>query len=116
MQGYNNDKALVSIQQLLKRFEAIEKESLVIVFGPVGLMASYSHWSCDQKSGLYYRECGFFFLMQNLLDTFIEYRRSFDLAPYIHGIIRIEQGTAQIGWMNESTADNEIIALKQVIK
>jgi hypothetical protein len=116
MRKYDNERVLRDIQQLLKRFEAIEKENLVIVFGPIGSMAFYSHWSCDQKNGIHYRERVFFDLMQKLLDTFIEYRRAFNLAPYIHGIIKIELGKVQIGWVNELTADRKIRSLKQVSK
>jgi hypothetical protein len=116
MEEYDNEWVLGRIRQLLKQFEFVENESLVIVFGPVGSTASYSHWSCDQKNGLYYREYGLFVLMQNLLETFIEYRNSFNLVPNNHGIIKIEHGKALIEWVNESTADNEIIALKQVSK
>lgn len=112
MDSYDNEKVIFRIKQLLKQFNVVENESLIVVFGPIGPMSSYSHWSCGKIKGIYYRESGFFDLLQNLLDIFIEYRSAFNLSPYNHGIIRIKHKTIQIKWVSESSAKDEIYRLK----
>ena len=114
MDSYDNEIVTFRIQQLLQQFNIVEDTGLIIVFGPIDSMSSYSHWICSRMDGIYYRECGLFDLMQNLLDVFIEYRNSFNLSPYNHGVIKIKSKNILIKWVNESEADNEVSRLKRL--
>ncbi|MFS1424375.1 hypothetical protein [Shewanella sp. 10N.286.48.B5] len=108
MTSLGDEKILARIQQLIEQFNMVKIRDLVIVFGPIGKKASYSYWSCDEN----YRGNGFFYLMQHLLEVFIEYRGTFNLTQLNHGIIKIECRTASIEWVNEIDAENKIVKLK----